>query len=162
MTARTAIVHRTRNRLRLRVPERRHDIGFFVALYDNLREIPGVTEIVINPVTSSVLVSFPDGYCSAIESAVQRSRLLTFSKASETTKSPPAKAERASEKVVPLRQRRELRVNDLRTVLFVLMLAVAAHQAIRGRFFAAFISLLLSGYDLISGVIRDRGGATEP
>jgi hypothetical protein len=161
MTARAAIVHRTRNRLRLRVPERRKDIGFFVALYDNLREIPGVTEIVINPVTSSVLVSFPDGYCSAIESAVQRSRFLTFAKASETTKSPPAKAERASEKVVPLRQRRELRVNDLRTVLFVLMLAVAAHQAIRGRFLVASISLILSGYDLISGVVRDRGGAAE-
>ena len=134
MTARAAIVHRTRNRLRLRVPEHRNNIGFFVSLYDDLREIPGVTEIVINPMTSSVLVSFPDGYCSAIESAVQRSRFLTFSKASETTNAPPAKAERASERVVPLRQRRELRVNDLRTVLFVLMLAVAAHQAIRGRF----------------------------
>jgi hypothetical protein len=54
------LVHRTRDRMRLRISEKRKDIRYFVDMYEILRKIPGVTDVVINPVTGSVLLYFPE------------------------------------------------------------------------------------------------------
>ncbi|MGB5830994.1 MAG: hypothetical protein WBG92_03270 [Thiohalocapsa sp.] len=155
MGSRAVIVHRSRTRLRLRVPDRRRDLAFFVPLYESLRKIPGVTEVVINPITASVLLIFPDGYCDAIETAVGRDAALTFEQVSGTAKSSPAAMKGPSGASDSVASRRILRVTDLRTILFLLTLGVAVHQVLRGKLLAAALSLLWFGYDLVSHAKTD-------
>jgi hypothetical protein len=51
------LIHRTRDRLRLRVPSRRGQTSYFEQLVDSLADLPGVERIETNPVTGSVLLS---------------------------------------------------------------------------------------------------------
>jgi len=60
MGIRVQVVHRTRDRLRLRIPHRRKDIPYFLRLYEDLRRLPGIRDLVINPITGSVLLYLRD------------------------------------------------------------------------------------------------------
>ena len=50
------LLHRTATRLRIRVPGRRCDLGFFQTLKQKLQACEGVTAVEVNPLTSSVLI----------------------------------------------------------------------------------------------------------
>ena len=58
MKPKAIIVHQTRDRLRLRVRQKRKDLAFFLEFYEQLRRTPAVEEICMNPTTGSVLVHF--------------------------------------------------------------------------------------------------------
>ncbi len=50
------VTHRTRNRLRVRVPERRHDRDWWQRLREALRRQPGVSCVDANPLTAGLLI----------------------------------------------------------------------------------------------------------
>ena len=54
--AEAVIAHVSRGRVRLKVPEKKHDADFFRALEGQLAGFPGVEKVEANPVTGSVLV----------------------------------------------------------------------------------------------------------
>lgn len=56
MPSQAHLVHRARGRLRLRIPERRHDRAFFAELEERLLALPGVTAVSANPETAGVLI----------------------------------------------------------------------------------------------------------
>jgi len=50
------LVHRTTNRLRLKVPHRRHDAAFFADLRQELLRQRGIVSVQVNPLTASVVI----------------------------------------------------------------------------------------------------------
>jgi hypothetical protein len=54
------IAHATPNRVRLKVPAKRHDEAFFRAIAQRLAGWQNVDRVEVNPVTASVLVHFSD------------------------------------------------------------------------------------------------------
>lgn len=54
--AQAYVVHRTANRLRLKVPGHRHDKAFFAGLRQELLEHCGIISVEVNPLTESVLI----------------------------------------------------------------------------------------------------------
>lgn len=52
------IVHHVGQRLRLRVPGKKRDAGYFATLCNRLSEIPDVTSAKANPLAASVTVTF--------------------------------------------------------------------------------------------------------
>jgi hypothetical protein len=51
-----AIVHRAPGRVRLRIEERRRDDAYFAHVAQQLRQCPSVVEVIVTPLTGSVLV----------------------------------------------------------------------------------------------------------
>jgi hypothetical protein len=56
MLAHAVIVHDIPGRTRLRIAEKRRDVAYFTRLADDLRKCQGVTAVMTNAVTGSVLV----------------------------------------------------------------------------------------------------------
>jgi hypothetical protein len=143
MQSSARIVHRTAGRLRLRIPERRKDTPFFVSLYEELRQIPEVSEVVINPMTGSLLLLYPEDSSHSVLLALEQIGLL-------------AKKGKDQEKQVvfgPI-----LRVfsgttkgaTPVRTVLLVIVIGLAVHQVRRGKLLAPVLTVLWYAYDLVS------------
>ena len=63
--SRAYVVHQTRNRLRIKIPDRRHDHRFFLDLRLRLLQQSGVVAVEVNPLAASVLIqhgsAFGDG-----------------------------------------------------------------------------------------------------
>lgn len=76
MAIEVRVVHRTRERLRLRIPAKRKDIPYFLGLYEDLRRLPGIRELTINPVTGSVLLQFAQTADGAVLGSLERMGLL--------------------------------------------------------------------------------------
>lgn len=60
--ARAYVTHRTPTRLRIRVPARRHDAEWWQRVGAELREVPGISAVEINPLTASMLVHHDAGF----------------------------------------------------------------------------------------------------
>jgi hypothetical protein len=58
------VVHRTRNRIRLKVPAQRCNESFFTRLQRQLAEHPEIVSIDVNPLTASVLIVHHAGFRS--------------------------------------------------------------------------------------------------
>src|SRR5690349_16508552 len=54
------VCHMTPNRLRLRVPERRHDVAFFDAVRNPLSTWDSVEQVIVNPTTASIVILFSE------------------------------------------------------------------------------------------------------
>jgi len=57
MLSTALLIHRTPERMRLRVPSRRGQVPYFEQLVQQLTALPGIERIETNPVTGSVLLS---------------------------------------------------------------------------------------------------------
>jgi hypothetical protein len=64
------IVHRTRRRLRLRVPDQRGNHLWFARLQDAVGDIPAIEDALFNPRTASILLSFADGDADGVIQAL--------------------------------------------------------------------------------------------
>jgi hypothetical protein len=58
MSTRAVVVHHIPGRVRVKIPEKRHDTGFFSTVKALLPVIEGVEEVETNPLTASVLIKF--------------------------------------------------------------------------------------------------------
>lgn len=56
MIALAHIAHALPDRVRIRIPEKRHDIGYFAALADAFGALPGIEGVRVNAMTASVLL----------------------------------------------------------------------------------------------------------
>ncbi len=145
----TRVVHRTKERLRLRIPGRRKDMDYFLDLYDDLRQIRGVTEVVINPLTASVLLNFHPEAAGQVVDSLAGIGLL------------PQKEVKGSKQPVPGAVERffanhQSAATDVRTVILTLMIGIAIHQALRGKILAPALSALWYAFDLIAAHRREK------
>jgi hypothetical protein len=140
------IVHRTRGRIRLKVPERRRDLAWFLELYDHLRRLPGVEEVQADPVTGSALLRVEAGREDQVVHAIGYSTLIDLQ-----DEEPPAASPVLAAAAVALhgarsldRHIRELSAGtlDLRSVALLMATALMLRRPIMGAVLAGALSLL--------------------
>jgi hypothetical protein len=150
-------VHRTQARIRLRIPERRNDEAFFEELWAELDGIPEPLTVHVNPSTASVLLVHPTLPFEALEPHLRGSALFTF--VDEPCPSPRALNPLVSTVSAIDRGLAKLTAGsaDLRTVLFVAVVALAIRQLLRGELLGPAIPLLLAAVQ-----IGDRISAADP
>jgi hypothetical protein len=140
------IAHRSSGRLRLRLPRRRHDLPFFLGLYEALNRQPEIDEVNINPATGSVLVWFDPSDAHAITDALTRGGLLRLHEGDLH----PEHAERHLFHVS---------LNDMRIVIFLIMAMLSVHQLLKGQLLAPALTMLLYVIDLAVGMRLERDAA---
>lgn len=141
------LVHQTAERWRLRVPDRKHDLPFFIRLYEVLRAQPEIQEITANPATGSVLVWFAPENQDRLADALTRDGLLRLA---ATDQSPP-NAHHAF----------HVSVNDTRILVFLIMFALSVYQLSKKQFLAPALTLSLSLIDLLAGLKLERDAAAQ-
>lgn len=135
--------------MRLRIPRRRKDLPYFLDLYEDLRQVPGVTDVVINPSTASVLLYFPEESARCVLYSLQRIGVLQIDGGEQSSR--PLLG-----RIQGFFTNPQGAATDARTVLLTIMIGVAIHQALRGRILAPALSALWYAYDLIAARKRDR------
>ncbi|MFN2135566.1 MAG: hypothetical protein ACK2UK_06400 [Candidatus Promineifilaceae bacterium] len=145
------IVHRTRERARLRVPGRRRDLDYFLALYEDLRAHPEFDEVRINPVTGSVVLAFAAGHAPHLETILAGCPLLTLV------------PERQRDAAAPDGHPHDFHsgINDMRMLIFVIMLALSVQQLLKGQLLVPILTMLLYVADLAAGLRLEQDAAVQ-
>ncbi|KAA6185533.1 hypothetical protein F2Q65_08625 [Thiohalocapsa marina] len=144
------VVHRTRRRLRLRVPSRRGDLEFFLALYDRLRQAPEVEDLSINPTTGGVLIWHDPAQIHRMAEVLARQgrlRLCTPAHATSAATEGPALQRSPA---------------NLRLVLLLVMVGLSVRQLMRGQLLAPALTLVLYLVDLAATLRLEEELATAP
>jgi len=144
------LVHRTRERARLRVPSRRRDLDWFLALYEDLRAHPDIDEVTMNPVTGSVVLSFAPG--TNVDALLSGNRLLTLA-----AEPPP---EGAHDDGHPHHFHSGL--NNMRILIFLIMSALSIQQLLKGQFLVPILTIMLYVVDLAVNLRLEQEAALEP
>lgn len=138
------ICHATAHRLRMKVPERRHDAEFFRAVEGKLSRWQSVDRVEVNPLTASILVHFTSP-AALFADNMQRNDLfrVSYPDLSESDGKPwlaetQSALRKADERVRDWFGPRA----DLRFVIIAALVASAAHQAWRGNITAPATTLL--------------------
>ena len=138
------LVHRSHGRIRLRVPSRRRDLDYFLALYEQLRQEPVIGEITMNPVTAGILVLFDEQHADALPATLERSGLLALER----------EEERALGVVEP--SPHHVTLNDMRTIVFLIMTALSIQQLLKGQLLAPVVTMALYLVDWVAGMRIER------
>ena len=155
------MVHRTRERTRLRVPSRRDDGEFFEEARAQLSALVG--EVRVNAGTGSILLLHPDQRAEELDALLSHGALFELS----DEPAPPGKALAPLMAGVSKLDRAIAGMTsgaaDLRTVLFVLAVALAIRQLLRGNVLGPALPLLWIALELAGRVATtiERDGAGE-
>jgi Heavy metal associated domain 2 len=152
------ISHFTPRRLRIKVPEKRRDRGFFDTVAERLATWDSVERVEINPLTASVLIHFSDPESLFLEAAAKNDLFDIDFDFAIGDSAAPAVTEAAARSFETadhaLRRWTQNRI-DMRGVVFVLLLAGGVLQLLRRKLDAPAPTLLWYAGDLI-GLWRDR------
>ena len=153
------VVHQLPGRLRLRIPQKRKDPAFFDRLKARLAEIEGIERVSVDDLTGSVLIHH---YLSREELDALLETDLEL--ALEAPPTPPAR-----HALTPLGaaihavdhglQRATQGTTDFRALLFVLLVALAIRQFLRGEVMIPAVAFLWNAFDL---VLHPPGGTASP
>jgi hypothetical protein len=143
MTPYAYVSHASAGRLRIRIPSKRRNAPYFEEIEVALAEYPGVTKVTTQPLTASVLIIYDKSFDLAeVTALAEQAELFVLS---------PKKARFATiTEVATLRlrtmddQMRDLTggLMDLRSLLFVMLLAMAIRQLLRGNIMAPALTLI--------------------
>ena len=141
MVAAAHIAHESVGRLRLKVPACRGNAGYFQEAVGVLAEMPGVSHVQANPVTASILLLHSLEVANIGEFAEQHQ---LFRLDPEPSIGLPAAARVSAElrKIDHTLFEATRGQTDFRTVAFLVLLALAAHQAVRGNVMAPAVTLV--------------------
>jgi hypothetical protein len=142
------LVHRSRGRIRLRVPSRRRDLDYFLALYEQLRHEPAIDEVTMNPVTAGVLVLFDESRADDLPTALERSGLLALEREEDDALAVAAPSPH------------HVTLNDMRTIVFLIMTALSIQQLLKGQLLAPVVTMALYLVDWVAGMRIERYLAT--
>lgn len=149
-----------RGRARLRLPDRRGDVGFFTELANRLAECEGVARIEANPRTGSVLITH-SGDLEPILEFGEHHRLFTlFSREPRE----PVMAERLRAEFQGISEGLSRATGgqlDLAMALFVLLVSGAFVQLLRGNVFGPATTLLWYASSLVAARSGTSPGATS-
>jgi len=143
------VVHRTRQRVRLRVPEKRGDEEWFVQTAVALGRLSWVDRVETAAVSASLILHCGDS--DRLDECLSQTGVLMFlgnpprvPSAAEQVKSGVARLDRALQSGAPGN-------TDLRSLLFLLMLVLAGVQMARGQVLVPAISLVWYAMELALG-----------
>lgn len=142
-------VHRTRGRLRLRIPGRRYDAPYFAALTGRLAALPGVRAVSANPETAGVLLRLdPDAGMDPL-AMIQGSGLLQVIDAPPSLSPALTGIRRTADRLDRTLEGLTGGLGDLRTLAFAALVILAVRQTARGQFAAPAASLLWYAFELM-------------
>jgi hypothetical protein len=153
------ISHFTPRRLRIKVPEKRRDRGFFDTVAARLAMWDSVERVETNPLTASVLIHFSEPESLFLEAATKNDLFDIDFDAAFGASSEPVVTQAVVQSFEAadhaLRRWTQNQI-DMRGVLFVLLLAAGVFQLLRRRLDAPAPTLLWYAGDLI-GLWSNRG-----
>lgn len=142
-------VHRTRERIRLRLPDRRHDTAFFAELCERLSALPGVVEVSGNPLSAGLLVRFHPTQAHALRAAIAATGRLQIVDGPPPLSPGLNALRRAADRIDRSLEEQSGGSADLRTLAVLLLILLAAGQALRGQLLAPAASLLWYAFELL-------------
>jgi hypothetical protein len=146
------ITHFTTRRLRIRVPEKRRDTAFFSLVVERLGAWDNVERVETNPLTGSILIYFTDAHRLFAEATAKNDLFEIDFDAVDAGPGEPIVTRRAVESFQTadnaLRRWTQNQV-DMRSVLFLLLLAGGTYQLLRRQVAAPAPTLLWYAGDLI-------------
>jgi hypothetical protein len=158
------ITHFTTRRLRIKVPERRRDTAFFNHAADRLATWDSVERVETNPLTASILLHFSDPQRLFLEAIAENDLFDIDFEEALAQQSEPVVARTAVQSLeaanLALRRWTQNQV-DMRTVLFLMLLAGGTYQLLRGRLATPAPTLLWYAGDLL-GLWSDRPSEASP
>jgi hypothetical protein len=134
------ICHLIPGRVRLRIPSRRGDIKYFTLVHRKLAALDGVQLVVVNPSTSSLLIS----HSLAVNRLIEYAKVENLFEVTPNRPSAPV-SDIISEHARSVEQRlRALSFGrlDLSSLGFLVFLCLAIMQILRGQLFAPATTLL--------------------
>ena len=143
------VVHRTRQRVRLRIPQMRGDTEWFAETAAALESLDWVDRVETGPISSSLIL-----FCDATERLDDHlSKVDVFEFQREVPKVPPAAEQMKNglSRIDRALHTSSLGDINLRSLLFLLMLVLAGVQMVRGKVMAPAISLLWYAMELVLG-----------
>ncbi len=149
---RAYVAHRARGRLRLRVPERRNDAGYFETLAAALRGVRGVREVSANPGTGSVVLRVEDDSedGSLLGPAVREGLFELHEEPGPPRDTPLSGIARALSGVGASLQSRTEGRWDLSSLSFYALVGAGLYQLARGKFMPAGGALLITAINLVN------------
>jgi hypothetical protein len=147
------VCHLTTGRLRLRIPEKRHDDAFFRTVEQRLAGWDSVDRVEVNPLTASVLVTFSDPAALFTENA-QKNDLFTVAYDEPEAAALPRQA--LTERATELWREADSALRrwtgggaDIRSAALLLMLGGAAYQMFHGRIAPPAATLLWDAGEML-------------
>jgi hypothetical protein len=165
------VCHFANGRLRVKIPERRHDEAFFDTVRERLSSWASIERVEVNPLTASVLVRFADLTALFAENALKNDLFeVDYDALSAATEPQPPLTERAAQgfaRVDAALQRWSGGAADFRSVVFLLLLLGGLRQLSRGNIASPAASLLFKSGDLLGlwyppPAARSAGGGGAP
>jgi hypothetical protein len=150
------IAHESAGRLRVRVPARRGNEGFFQQAVDALASMPGVSHVQANPVTASILVLHEREVANVAEFAEQQ-RLFRLDPEPSSGLPAAVRVSAALRRIDHTLFGARGGQAELRTVAFLALLALATHQTVKGNVMAPAVTLLWYALTLLPAF----GGTTD-
>jgi hypothetical protein len=140
------VCHYASGRLRVKIPERRRDEAFFSKVRQQLSGWDSIERVEVNPLTASVLVEFTSLFELFAENAMKNDLFeVDFDALQANSEPPPALTEQAAEafgKIDAAFRRWTADGADLRSTIFLGLLAGGIYQLLRGNIAAPAATLL--------------------
>lgn len=158
MSDRAYISHRSPGRLRLKIPARRGDSGYFNALEKAFMSLQGAEEIVTNPTTASVLILHQGDILPQLQQRAEAEAFFTLAKAEDIAYG--ASLLQQSAKLSGglnqwLRSITRGQV-DMGLIAIILLLILAFRQVQKGYVLSPAIALLWNAFELMVMLQRPR------
>lgn len=144
------LTHSVPGRCRMKIPDKRHDINYFESLLPQLNEVAGITQVLVNPLTASVLIQYQEQTLSLQD---LKSRLGTMPQF-ELTSEPKALAvwQDASNRLTGIDnilKQGSAGQFDFRSLLFIVFVILAVRQLQQGAILGSASNLLWYAAQLI-------------
>ena len=140
------VCHFATGRLRVKIPEKRRDDGFFERVRQQLSHWDGVERVAVNPLTASVLVEFSDLAALFGENALKNDLFeVDYDALQAIGEEPPVLTEQAADvfaRADATVRRMTSGGADLRSAIFLLLIAGGIYQLLRGNIAAPAATLL--------------------
>ncbi|MBK1618729.1 hypothetical protein CKO42_09835 [Lamprobacter modestohalophilus] len=142
-------VHRTRERMRLRLPDRRHDEAFFAELCEQLTALPGIVEVSGNPSTAGLLIRLDPTQAQDPRLAIAATGRLQIVDGPPPLSPGLNAVRRAADRIDRSLEEQTGGSADLRTLAVLLLIVLAMGQVLRGQLLAPAASLLWYAFELL-------------
>ncbi len=149
MSASARVTHATSNRLRLQVPERRRDSDYFAHLATRLAGLAEVEQVVVNPATAGILIHHHGLSVERLASFGSEQGLFDLHLATPEQHPLWQGAAALGNTLDQQLQRSSSGQVDLRSIGFLVLVAMALVQFSRGQILAPASTLIWYASDLL-------------
>lgn len=142
--------HTASGRCRIKIPDKRHDTGYFKLLQASITGIRGVTQVTANPVTASVLILFKNQSVTRndLQSQLQENPYFELCKTPETMTVWQLASRHLESFDDKLKQGTAGHL-DFRSALFILFILLAVRQLQKGAVLGTASTLFWSALQLL-------------